>query len=522
MKHSHNIKRHMLLWAMLGVSSLAPSAWAQSGCFIDNNGNRACPVGPDQGGDSSDRPTYDFDSGAARRAQERQERAELNARYDAIHKRSKIALESGDFQEALRLLREKQALRDGPAVREAIAGLEKHFADQANRELGDRYNQQAGRAYDSGDYKQALKLYRQALSTYPNATTEYRQFIANFERSVERIEKAHTEAIDRERRHRPEVERLRAEAKTIMKLRPTEALAKLDAALKMLPDDTKVTADWWLAKANLSLHEGKYDEAIHALQSAQSFAGDSPEVVRARTQVTDERTRQGANIQYAFDELRQRLAAASSADTVDDAFGTKKTNPSLTPTGARKIGTISRADVQAKSVERHSNQAKSGNNDNDKTVAGMGFDDTGDYSGSLIYPDKNKYQQIPFTTLDQQIPRGAQDDIQIKGMQTWYRSLDAQKTEKKQRIAEIKEKQRLNNDPSLEMKIATLNNDIKRLADDQGKATATVKERVKVVKKEMLNKGLIWDERPLPARTKTSESVTEPAPDSSKLDFILN
>lgn len=149
----------------------------------------------------------------------------------------------------------------------------------------------------------------------------------------------------------------------------------------------------------------------------------------------------------------------------------------------------------------------------------MGFDTSGKASGSLVYPDK-KQRQIPLTALDKKVPRGAQDDPQIKEMQAWYRKLDAEKAEKEKMIAEIREKQKTSKDPVLEMKVATLNNDVKMITGNQTKATETVTKRVEEVKKEILNKGLVWDESPMPATTDSQESVK--APGSLKLDFIRN
>jgi hypothetical protein len=43
------------------------------------------------------------------------------------------------------------------------------------------------------------------------------------------------------------------------------------------------------------------------------------------------------------------------------------------------------------------------------------------------------------------------------------------------------------------------------LNDDQGQATKVVKERVAVIKKRVLDKGLVWDETP-PSETPPSET----------------
>jgi hypothetical protein len=431
----------------------------------------------------------------------KRERAERNARYDAIHAQSAAAWERGDYREALRLYREKQALRDGPNVREGIAWLEKTIADQANSELGNKYNQQANSAKDNGDSKLALKLYKQALATHPNPTSEYRQFVADYEKRVEREAKERderlkreAEAAERERRHRPKVERLRAEATALLDKNPAEALAKLDAALKLLPGDTKATVDWWLAQASLALLEARYDAAFEALEKSKGYGLDAGEIDRWQGRIKDERVRQGAEVQNAFADLRQRLAA--------------------TPVGTEP-------GAQLKSVEQSSRDALSSHvaekdlmtpGRADRRMAGEGFDTPGTDQGPLVYPDKNNHRPPP-SALDRQIPAGAKEDPQVKKMQAWYRSLEGQKAEKEQKIAEIKEQQKTSQDPLLATKIATLANDVKRLNEDQGMATKTVKKRV-------LDMGLAWDESPSPAAI--AESVKEPAPESAKLDFIQN
>lgn len=98
------------------------------------------------------------------------------------------AWEDGDYREALRLLRMLQILRDGPGVRDDIAKLEKYLADLARIELGDNYDQQADRANADGDFERALKLYKQALATYPKPTPKYRQFIADYENVVQKLQ----------------------------------------------------------------------------------------------------------------------------------------------------------------------------------------------------------------------------------------------------------------------------------------------------------------------------------------------
>jgi hypothetical protein len=424
----------------------------------------------------------------------KRERAERNARYDALHEQSAAAWERGDYPEALRLFREKQALRDGPNVREGIAWLEKTIADQANFDRGNNLNQQANSANANGDSKLALKLYKQALATYPNPSSGYRQWVADYEKQVEREAKElaerlkrETAAAERERRHRPKVERLRVEAAALLDANPADALVKLDAALKLLPGDTKATGDWWLTQASLALLEGRYDAAFEALEKTKGYGLDAGEIGRWQSRIKDERARQGAEVQNAFADLRQRLVATS-------------------------VGTEPGA--QLLSVEQHSRQAKVQANAASREMAREGFDIPGTNQGTLVYPDKNNHRPPP-SVLDRQIPAGAKEDPQIMKMQTWYRSLEGQKAEKEQKIAEIKEQQKASQDPLLATKIATLANDVKRLNEDQGIATKTVKKRV-------MDMGLVWDESPSPEPAATAESVKEPAPESAKPDFIQN
>jgi len=495
MKHSENSKMRAVFWVMLGIFACLPFAPAMAGHYSDgiwipdgvcmdcdstppsNNNNSGGYTGPSQG-----------------ELRKKQERAARNARYDAIHKQSAAAWERGDYREALRLFREKQALRDGPNVREGIAWLEKAIADQASNELGDKYNQQANSAQNNGDSKLALKLYKLALATYPNPTSEYRQWVADYEKRVQREAKElderlkrEAEAAERERRHRPKVERLREEATALLDANPAEALAKLDASLKLLPGDTKATMDWWLAQASLALLEARYDAAFEALEKSKGHGLDAGEIARWQGRIKDERARQGAEVQNAFADLRQRLAA--------------------TPVGTEP-------GAQLKSVEQHGRQAKAQANDASKRMAGEGFDTLGTDQGTLVYPDKNHHHPPP-SALDKQVPPGTEKDPQIAKMQTWYRSLEMQKAEKEQKIAEFKEQQKTSKDPLLATKIATLANDVKRLKEDQGMATKTVKKRV-------LDMGLAWDEIPSPEPAATAEAVKEPAPESAKLDFIQN
>ncbi|MBI1919534.1 MAG: hypothetical protein HYS23_00485 [Geobacter sp.] len=333
-----------------------------------------------------------------------------------LDRQATAAWERGDYREALRLLRMLQILRDEPGVRDDIAKLEKYFDDLAKKELGDNYDQQAARAKANGDFELALELYKQALATYPNPTSRYRQFIADYEKEVQ---KQQNRAV----------------------------------VVEVQSSVNKIAADLKNSKPATDLDFNDFD-------------------------------------------------------TTDDAFGTKKSNPTLNHRVAQKRGgRVTDPGAQLKKVEHYGRQAKSQGKGASKEIAGEGFDTPGEEQGTLVYPDKNNHRQRPLSALDKQIPDGAKDDQQIKEMQIWYRSLEIQKAEKERKIAEIKKQQKTSKDPLLAKKIATLANDVKRLKDNQGQAMETVKAQVAVIKKRVLDKGLAWNET-LPSDTPTSDTPT--------------
>ena len=136
--------------------------------------------------------------------------------------------------------------------------------------------------------------------------------------------------------------------------------------------------------------------------------------------------------------------------------------------------------AQLKSVERHSREAQeqaSRGKETARETARMGFDTPGKASGGLVYPDK-KQRQIPPSALDKRVPPEAQKDPQVQQSLARYTSSMPRRPRKKM-IAEIKEQQKTSKDPILGVKIATLNNDVKRATDDQAKVTETVKKQVK-------------------------------------------
>ena len=484
------------LWAVLGMVCLASAPAPAENCGGVSCRCMDCDTPASGGGGvGSD------DSRPSSRDREYSQRID---KANKLLREAKAAARADNAHAALRLAREAQAMADDYKwLSNWVRQLENYIAQEgerqravAARKVADAAREEANAAYDRGDWRAALVLYQRALATDTDSLSDYgKKRVKDLDQRL----KKETEAAERERLHRPEVERLRAESRTLMDLRPAAALAKLDAALKLLPEDTKTSGDWWFAKANLDFRGGKYDEALQALQNAQNFSGELPEIARARAQVADERKRQGVVIESGFSELRQRLAAAARADPVGVDAG-----------------------AQLKSVDHHGRQAQAQGNDTDKDLAREGFDTLGTNKGNLVAPDKSRARQVPPSVLDRQIPRGAMDDPEVRKMQAWYRSLDAKKAEKEKMIAEIDEQQKSRKDPALDAKKATLANDVKRLDEDQTRATATVSERVTVIRKQMLDKGLAWDESPAPDAADKPVSAPAPASSSSQLDFIRN
>jgi tetratricopeptide (TPR) repeat protein len=84
MKSTYHIKIRTVLWAALvmvcfAATLVTSSTWAQSGCFIDKYGTRACPVGPDPGGGSGN--TSPGPSGPSpEEVKQQQERQRLKAK----------------------------------------------------------------------------------------------------------------------------------------------------------------------------------------------------------------------------------------------------------------------------------------------------------------------------------------------------------------------------------------------------------------------------------------------------------
>ena len=166
----------------------------------------------------------------------------------------------------------------------------------------------------------------------------------------------------------------------------------------------------------------------------------------------------------------------------------------MTNYGLKGSGT--EAGAQLKTVERHGRDAQdeaSRGKDTARETARMGFDTPGTASGNLVYPDKNKYRQLPSSALERQIPPKAMKDPQVQQTLAWYRSLDAQKAETTQKIVTVKEQQKhgIGDAAVLSAQLGTLTNRARQIDTDQTKATEAVKKQVKHL-------GFEWIESPEP------------------------
>ena len=485
------------LWAAVGIICFASApamAWDQNPQSRDMGCSPTVAnpcTGGSTGSGSSGGHSYQRDDSAEQ------------ARFDKANKlfrAAKAAASAGDAREALRLAREAQAMADDYTwLKDWVRQIEDYIAQEgarqravAARKAADAAREEANAAYDSGDWRAALVLYQRALATDAGSLSDYgKQRVKDLDVRL----KSETEAAERESRHRPEVDRLRTEAKTLIDEHPADALAKLNAALKLLPGDSKTTGNWWLAQASLALHEARYDAAFEALKKTEEYGLEAAEVAKWNSRVKEERERQGENVQSAFGDLRKRLEAT----------------PGGTDPGE-----------QLKSVERHSRDAldqASRGKETARDTARMGFDIPGKANDNLVYPDK-KQRQIPPSALDKHIPPSAQKDPEIQKLLAWSRSLEAQKAETAQKIAAIKEEQKNGTGDVvvLAAQLGTFENRNKQIDNDQIKAT-------KSVKKQLKNLSLAWIESAPPDTSKTpaDKGLNSPPTESQSqpsLDFI--
>jgi len=227
---------------------------------------------------------------------------------------AQAAHRAGNVTQAMSLTREALAIREDSNLRRWL--LEAEAATRADDLLvrGDA-------ALRNNDWESAAALYRDA-STYPAADTpELRRLLAELEAQIKRDKETVSQKRDRERReqaNRPAAQRLNDEALELLRIgRLEEANQKLTAALKLLPLDERISANWWVVQASLALSNGDLHRAIENLETAQRLDPDNKETLLALEKARTRRDELTAQLQTAYSDIRQRIASAESSAVVD-------------------------------------------------------------------------------------------------------------------------------------------------------------------------------------------------------------
>lgn len=271
-----------------------------------------------------------YDSGAADRAARREEAAaEARAekvrvdRVNSLKDQAEAAGKRGDAQEALRLARLSLSEAKSPKFRammeDWIKSLNTYIAKDDARRSALSTIESGNAAFQRKDYRETVALYRRALAIDPGIfSTESRNFLSDLEAYVKREDDSLAAAKVREAneaRQRPAVTKLVAEARALIEEHPADALAKLDAALKLLPGDSETVKAWWWATAVLNLQQQKFEDAAKAIQTAGENSLDPALVTRWQERISAERQRQGGTVQAAYADLQLRLTPFQNTNT---------------------------------------------------------------------------------------------------------------------------------------------------------------------------------------------------------------
>jgi hypothetical protein len=138
-----------------------------------------------------------------------------------------------------------------------------------------------------------------------------------------------------------------------------------------------------------------------------------------------------------------------------------------------------------------------------RDAARRGFDVPEPFQGGLMFPDKSKYQQIPPSWLERQVPEALRADPDIHKAIVESRSLEGARAEKKMLVARLEKQIAESHDLLLAAKLATVENDVKRMGAEQATAKAAMKAKV-------LDKGLEWQEEEAPPEEPGPEPAGPP------------
>ncbi|MGE4064133.1 MAG: hypothetical protein AB7E79_12270 [Rhodospirillaceae bacterium] len=162
-------------------------AFAQTNCFTTDNGfggtMRVCEFGSSGGGSAShpERPARDYEQ-ERRDAEEERQRVDRNARVEALNQRVIRAFDSGDYREALRLSYEQQAIYNGPVVKKNIENLKKAIARREIWEKADAIRQEGDAAIRRRDLRAAVQHFKRALAIDPDVlSAEGKQALLSYE-----------------------------------------------------------------------------------------------------------------------------------------------------------------------------------------------------------------------------------------------------------------------------------------------------------------------------------------------------
>ena len=261
---------------LLAVAALAASdvAFATFGGIC---GRRDCTIGSGGGA-----PDVDWDGSLDYEEQEVVQPDPVIERYNALINRASAARQRGDLREALRFAREALSLHENDETRRWIRAIELdiEFAD-------------AMVLYRQGKIDDALPDFRR-IAADPVTSSEFKTWFAKMEREhLAEIARQRAE-VDRRQRDRSKANDLNDDAADLLAANdPEAAIAKLNQALALRPNDPLYESNYWLARAGLALKRGSLTETIVALETAANLNPDNAKVKAALDQARAKRDAQG-------------------------------------------------------------------------------------------------------------------------------------------------------------------------------------------------------------------------------------
>jgi len=203
--------------------------------------------------------------------------------------------------------------------------------------------------------------------------------------------------------------------------------------------------------------------------------------------------RGSTGIRATSNESGGAVLRGSSADT-----GLRGVKPATDAYGLRGSGV--RAGNQLKSAEMHSRVGGVLRDELSSDQAQKGFDTAGTNHGTLVYPDKKGAGMPAFASkIPKDLLVNNANNTRIIQSLAWYQHLERTKVDTAKKITAVKEQQKKGGDATiLSAQLATLQNEMKRLAGDQAKTE-------KSIKTEVVNRGYKWDEGTLPTTPKAGE-----------------